>query len=300
MTKLFGAGAGRVIAVEEFGDPGGVPWLYFHGTNSAGAEGRLFDGAARYRGVRVLAADRPGIGGSTPGPGHDILDWARDVTAVADALGLDGFVVGGWSSGAAHAMACAYALPRRVRGGVLVNTATPEGAPGPDRRQRAIAGLARRMPWLVRRVVAPLMTKALSRPERVRDPAARARILRYFPAVDRPLLAELWSTVDGQETFMAMAREAARQGSAATARDLLVLWGRQGWGFTPSEISVPLRLFTGERDSSRQFAEALADIAPDASVHLFPGGHHGFLAGQAQREICDAVVTAWECPRTPS
>ncbi|QWF76897.1 alpha/beta hydrolase [Amycolatopsis sp. CA-230715] len=298
--ELVETGAGRAIAVEEFGDPGGVPWLYFHGTNSAGAEGRLYDAAARRRGVRVLAPDRPGTGRSTPDPGRGILGWAEDVAAVADAYGLGGFVVGGWSSGAAHAMACAYALPRRVRGGVLVNTATPAGAPGLDRQQRVIAGLAGRAPWLVRRAVAPLMTKAISNPERMRDPAARAKVLRYFPAVDRPLLAEVWSTVDGQEIFMAMAREAARQGSAATAEDLLALWGRQGWGFTPSEVPVPLRLFTGEHDTSRRFAETLAATAPDASVRSFPGGHHGFLTERALGEICDAVVTAWERARTPS
>ncbi|MBC7801768.1 MAG: alpha/beta fold hydrolase, partial [Gemmatimonadaceae bacterium] len=112
---------GRAIAVEEYGDPAGLPVLYFHGWPAS----RLEAGLIPELPVRLLAFDRPGYGRSSPQPGRTLLDWPRDVAEVADRLGLDRFHVVGLSGGAPYAVACAYAIPDRVRGMALVCPVPP-------------------------------------------------------------------------------------------------------------------------------------------------------------------------------
>ena len=75
-------------------------------------------------GVRAITIDRPGIGGSDPQPGHRIADWPADVTAFADALGLDRFGVIGWSAGVPYALACAAMIPERLSGVATTNSAS--------------------------------------------------------------------------------------------------------------------------------------------------------------------------------
>ena len=58
--------------------------------------------------------DRPGIGGSDPKPGRTVAGWPADVEELAEHLGLDRFVVSGWSAGGPHALACAHALGQQV------------------------------------------------------------------------------------------------------------------------------------------------------------------------------------------
>jgi pimeloyl-ACP methyl ester carboxylesterase len=45
--------------------------------------------------VRVIAYDRAGYGGSTRRPGRAVVDVVADITAFADALGLERFATWG-------------------------------------------------------------------------------------------------------------------------------------------------------------------------------------------------------------
>jgi len=82
---------GRRLGFAEAGDTEGAPLLGFHGT----PDSRLlftaagYDEALRDVGVRFVGVDRPGYGLSDPKPGRGHADWPADVTALADALGLD-------------------------------------------------------------------------------------------------------------------------------------------------------------------------------------------------------------------
>ncbi len=67
---------GRVLRVEEAGDPGGKPVLMHHATPGAGhVYGRHVADAAD-RGIRLIGYDRPGYGGSTPQPGSGDTDFS--------------------------------------------------------------------------------------------------------------------------------------------------------------------------------------------------------------------------------
>jgi pimeloyl-ACP methyl ester carboxylesterase len=84
---------GRRLGFAEYGDPGGIPFFYFHGWPSSRLEGRAAAGIAARLGVRLIAPERPGCGLSEFQPHRTLRSWPADVSELADHLGLDNFGV---------------------------------------------------------------------------------------------------------------------------------------------------------------------------------------------------------------
>src|SRR5690606_27010059 len=70
-THTVPVGSDRVVTIDEVGDRGGVPVIYLHGTPESRLARHPDDGLAAAAGVRLLAVDRPGYGGSSPLPRAD-------------------------------------------------------------------------------------------------------------------------------------------------------------------------------------------------------------------------------------
>ena len=79
---------GRRIGYAEFGDPQGATVLALHGTPSSRLMFALTDQAARARGLRIVAPERPGYGLSDFRRRTNLAQTADDLTAFADALQL--------------------------------------------------------------------------------------------------------------------------------------------------------------------------------------------------------------------
>ena len=226
------------------------------------------------RGLRVLAVDRPGIGDSDPQPRRALLDWAFDVDALCEGLGIEHAAVLGISGGGPFALACAWRLPRRISRAVILNGLAPL-----DRRG-ATSGMAAglRFGWwavghlpLQARLAAGAQARTLER----RAGALQRRLTRAMSEVDRAALAE-------QGTGAALEAELAgafRQGSAAVAREMRLL--ARPWGFDPADIRVPVDLWHGERDRTVPLAMGrwLAERIPDARLHAWPEAGHLLHAG---------------------
>ena len=116
---------GRELAYEVWGDPAGRPVFFQHGTGDSRLARHPDDTLTASLGVRLVTADRPGVGRSTPLPGRTLLDWVPDASAVVDALGIDTFAVAGWSGGGPHALAIAHELPARVTKVALASCLAP-------------------------------------------------------------------------------------------------------------------------------------------------------------------------------
>jgi len=125
-------GDGRVLLVEEGGDPDGVPVLVHHGTPGCGGLYRSHVEDAAACGIRLVGFDRAGYGGSTRNPGRSVADVARDVTAIADALGIDRLATWGISGGGPHALACAALLPEWIVAAAALASPAPHDAEGLD------------------------------------------------------------------------------------------------------------------------------------------------------------------------
>jgi pimeloyl-ACP methyl ester carboxylesterase len=123
---------GRFLCVLEDGDPNGHAVFALHGTPGSRIPWRGLVEDAAARGIRLLAYDRPGYGGSDPDRGRTVADAAHDVAAIADALGIDRFAVEGGSGGGPHTLACAALLPDRVVAAASLAGVAPYPAEGLD------------------------------------------------------------------------------------------------------------------------------------------------------------------------
>jgi pimeloyl-ACP methyl ester carboxylesterase len=123
---------GRMLAVEEAGDPAGRPVLVHGGMpNSRHLYGPHASDAAE-RGLRLISYDRPGYGGSSPHPGRTVADCAADVRAICAGLGIDRLATWGISGGGPHVLACAALLPDLVCAVAALASAAPFDADGLD------------------------------------------------------------------------------------------------------------------------------------------------------------------------
>lgn len=161
---------GRRMALDDRGDPAGVPVLYVHGTPDSRLARHPDDVLASAAGVRLLAVDRPGIGDSDADPTATPASVADDLVAVLDALDVDAAGVLAWSAGALFAAAVAGSHPQRCRRLVLACPLVPADAyddphvlDGADDGRRLFADAHRDMtpdevgaelaPWLVPPVI---------------------------------------------------------------------------------------------------------------------------------------------------
>jgi pimeloyl-ACP methyl ester carboxylesterase len=116
------------MTLDDVGDPDGVPLLYLHGTPDSRLARPADDAVAERTGVRLLALDRHGYGGSDPLPlGSPWMEpLARDVTAVLDDSQVERVVLLAWSGGAALVLAAS--LPARVSSLGIVAGVVPREA----------------------------------------------------------------------------------------------------------------------------------------------------------------------------
>src|SRR5260370_39172211 len=81
-------GDGSVIAVEVAGERGAAPVLFCHGLADSRLSAHLFTQAARELGLRVVAPDRPGAGGTDPRRLRRLAGWAEGAALGLGALGV--------------------------------------------------------------------------------------------------------------------------------------------------------------------------------------------------------------------
>jgi pimeloyl-ACP methyl ester carboxylesterase len=105
---------GRKLSYAEYGKTDGTPVFYFHGTPGSHLRHEHEILLAKQTGIRLIVPDRPGYGYSDFHPNRTLLDWADDMVALADTLGLARFGIIGFSGGGPHAMACANKIPHRL------------------------------------------------------------------------------------------------------------------------------------------------------------------------------------------
>lgn len=251
---------GRELAYTDIGNPDGPCAFFFHGAPISRLHLVGLEDQFAAQGLRVVSPDRPGYGRSAPQFGRSMADWPKDVAALADALGIDRFLVAAHSSGGPYAVACAAVLPARVMAGAVVAGVTDMAWPGAWEGYLADEIQLMRMPdenaavaWCVERFGA--------------DGRGFLEKPFEFPEPDVALLAD--------ETFEKALAEAFRQGVAGYAQDMYVQ-GRP-WPFDPSHISVPIKVVHGELDTLVPMAHSrhTAELIPGSTFGTYSG--HGHL-----------------------
>lgn len=262
----------RKLAYAEFGRPHGKPVLYFHGSPSSRLEPLLIgDEVLDQLGLRIIAPDRPGMGGSDFQPSRGFLDWPVDVTSLADALRLDRFAVLGNSGGGPYVAVCAARIPDRLRAAVIVSGGWrmdwPEAITNLPFPNRLMLLLARRGPLLLRLMLG--MMKGVAQGEREKE---LAQLKARVPPADYAAFAEPGRL----EAFAQTMREALRQGAKGAAHDL-GLYVRE-FGFRLDEIQFPLTLFHGEQDTNAPLAMVRRAVAQLPATRLVTYANEAHLS----------------------
>ena len=116
---------GLRVSYREAGDPDGPAVMYLHGTPGSRMQvtGPVSTVASAL-GLRIIAPDRPGYGGSSFVP-YRVVDYPAMIARLADSLGIDRFGVLGTSGGGRYAYSCGMVLKDRVRRVALVASTAP-------------------------------------------------------------------------------------------------------------------------------------------------------------------------------
>jgi pimeloyl-ACP methyl ester carboxylesterase len=257
---------GRRVAFADYGAPDGLPVFHCHGAPGSRHQPHSQAQAARALGLRVIGVDRPGYGLSTPQPGREIADGARDLLAVADHLDIESMLVVGASTGGAYALALAELAPQRVAAVVLCC---------------AMAD----MRWARQHAPMTACDFVWSAPNRA-TATARAvsawghdgsRLIDLsdaassFPPADLAFMANpaLAAFVPDLEPF--------RQGVAGLVDDRMADGPAKGWfSFDVRAVRCPVTILHGERDTLVPVAHArhIASLLPQARLEIFANDGH--------------------------
>jgi pimeloyl-ACP methyl ester carboxylesterase len=213
-----------------------------------------------------------------------VADEARDVRAVADALGFERFAVVGGSGGGPHALACAALLAGRVERVACQSSLAPIGNRGLTRAEW-LAGMEEEfvaeLAWAEagEDVLGREMerTQQLMEKRVVEDPGAL--LGEGAPAAD----IEFLRRPDVVAAFGRIIAEQARGGVGGSVDDTLAFV--RDWGFDLADIRVPVLLTYGDADTSCPVAHGrfLTHAIPTAIVVEMAGGGH--LPGDPRDEI---------------
>jgi pimeloyl-ACP methyl ester carboxylesterase len=280
---------GRRLAVEVAGPLDGDVVVFHTGTPSAGSLYAPLLEAGAERGLRHVSYPRPGYADSDRQPGRTIADCAQDVTAIADALGVERFYTTGHSGGGPHALACAALLPDRVHSAATTASVAPFDAEGLD--------------WL-----AGMGQENLD--EFAAQQAGDSELQAFLETS-----AEQFGSLTGDQVLAALgdlisdADRAVLTGAfaehqAAALRDALRngIWGWfdddkatvAQWGFDLASVDVPVTIWQGEEDRMVPFAHGkwLAAHVSGAKAKLLAGEGHLSLEVGSYGDVLDDLVAS--------
>lgn len=269
----------RQMAWSEWGPANGAPVLFSPGAATSSLLGFATDAVERL-GVRLIAIDRPGLGGSDPSPNRTLLDTAEDIRALAAALALERPAIIGFSQGAPFALACGAI---DAVSAVAVVSGTDELA-GPLRGMlppeiRQLVELAESDPTAAEAMFRGMMTPA----------ALKEMVRTRSPELDRAVYLEPTFA----DIFASALDEGFARGPDGYARDALLVMRR--WPFDPAEIRAPVHLWYGSLDTSplhsMDHGASLAGRIPGASRTVVEGAG-GSVLWTHGAEILEALLQA--------
>ena len=238
--------------------------------------------------LRVIGVDRPGIGYSTGHLYRNILDFTSDVEILLDELKVDRCAVVGLSGGGPYTLATAYAMPDRITAAGVLGGVVPHV--GEESMEGGLVGYLSRT-----RSALPFISPPLSRFLQLAifglgpfGPQALDLFARYSPEGDQIVFAR----EEIKAMFIDDIKGNSRHGISAPLNDLALFL--RPWGFSVSDISVPVRWWHGDADNFVPLAHAeyLVPHIPDAQLYLRPGESHLGGLGAAE-EVLHVLLELW-------
>jgi pimeloyl-ACP methyl ester carboxylesterase len=279
---------GRTLEFCRSGPEDAETLLVLHvGSPCAAVEVPNITSAAAARGVRTVSYSRASYGGSTRRMSRTEADEAENTASLADHLGASTFLVAGWSGGGPPALACAALLPDRVRSCAVLAGSSPPDEVGEawfgwwsdeDRGELRALGTSPPDPFIkvYEEAAVPLATiTSLGLAEWPEGPNEDRETLERSPDLAEAL-------ADSMRRAVARGVDGWIDDSVAVSRP---------WGFTMSDIGVPVTIRHGDIDRLVQVNHGrwLAEHIPGARAQILPGHGHVSIA-EPFDEVMDALL----------
>ena len=248
--------SGFTLPYVEQGDTTGLPVVFVHGGTDSW---RSWEPVLPYLpdAIHAFALTQRGHGDADrPATGYRFEDFAADLTAFIDALGLEQVVIAGHSMGSYVAQRFAMDHPDRVLGLVLVGTVTT---------------------WRGNAVMTDLWESVISTMTDPIDP----NFVREFQA--SPRLSQRLHNTAVAESLKVPARVWRAAWQSMVETDYSAELGK---------IAAPTLIVWGDQDPlcPRREQEALVAALADARLVVYPGGGHNLHWEEPRRFAADLVA----------
>ena len=283
IDQTFRLEDGREVGFSEYGDLHGKPLFFFHGMPGSRIQASMIEGIAAQMSAHLVAPDRPGAGLSDFMPGRKILDYPKDILALADRLGLESFGVMGASGGGPYVSACAYQLPERLTAAGIIAGVGPMSEPGATEGMMKgnvrLFSIARHFPWLLKLFLRLQFRGDLEK--------KLPKLLKNLPEPDQKILAERKDLV---AIFLSDIDEALKQGTDGVVQEILLTI--QPWGFSLADLRSKVYLWQGDQD--RNVPPAMghyqARMIPDCEAEFYPQDGHLSIFANHMEEILEKML----------
>ncbi|MEZ5827538.1 MAG: alpha/beta hydrolase [Hyphomicrobiales bacterium] len=286
-SQVHRLASGRQIGFAEYGGPGGLPAIALHGTPGSRYMFALTDEAARTRGLRLIAPERPGYGLSETHHFDTLAETAADVESLADALGFDRFALIGVSGGGPHAIAAAARMTDRILRMALIGPVGPIAECGDHIRMSHLHRL-------IFHHLAPSAYAAGALFYSLRSLVDWAPGIAYHLLMQRVTASdrEVLYRPEVRANLQAAIREGLRTGVDGALQDLRLYCGP--WNLRLTEIDVPTIMWQGSADTivPPDAAYHLASALPNCRLEIIEGAGHYWVFGGFDR-VLDEVRGAW-------
>lgn len=264
---------GRCLEYTEYGDPEGMPILYFHGIIHSRQQFHPFSNYADTHGIRIIAPERPGFGATSRQKSISPALFAKDIKQLANHLQIEKFHVLSEGNGGASALACAAILPEQVIGASIV-------ACVPDKQfdqikalnpfERQLHNIKQRSSKALSFTLAKTVLKMLSKYDRL-----LLLMSKYYYHTDRKIIQSPAYRRMYQESM----RNTLPNNSKGFVQDYFTR--TTTWDFQTQNITAPIYIWHGESDPyvSIKSAEKIALSTPNCTTHFLKDhGHYIFLS----------------------
>lgn len=271
------------MAWDDAGHPNGIPILFCHGAPGCRLQRQVFldEAVLRRQRVRMITIDRPGYGYSDFQGSRSIACWPeRDVAAVARRLGLRSFALLAFSSGTPYAIAVAASSLPVTALAVVSGDAPPNRVPD---FPHGLPVLASKRPRLT-----ALMLQAIRHLARMAPGFTLNRAAASLSDPDRQVVSQ----PQIREEFLAMLRDALRQGTEGPLLDLQL--ANREWKVAQPAGPLPIHVWHGNADPDApvSVARLLVSELPGATLHLLPGEGHVSVFIHHGEEILKTLAAA--------
>jgi len=261
----------------------GNPVIHFHSGLSSRLEAIFFEEIARSESLQIIGVDRPGFGLSTYAPKRRISDFATDVSLLLDQLGIEKFMLTGYSTGGPYAITFA-AAERVLRVIVISGLSLPLDTSELSRIDKILYTTTPIIGTWIQKRQRNIFLEIVKDPDAYLKSQAGRKMLKDLP---KDLASIISSPSKSRDIFLRSVKEVYKQGSdsiKALIQERKLM--KNGWDVDLSKIPKGLvHIWHGTADKNAPISNAYKNTKaiPGAHLEIFQDEGHTLLFNNLEK-----------------